>query len=116
MHELQVTKRILDIALEHAEGHQVRRIAVIHLRIGALSDLEDEWLQRYFDYLSRDTLAERARLAIERMPIVVRCSGCSKSFEVDRSALDAAACPGCGGSRCELVSGREYVVANMEVI
>ena len=116
MHELQVTKRILDIALEHAKGHQVRRIAVIHLRIGALSDLEDEWLQRYFDYLSRDTLAERARLAIERMPIVVRCSGCSKSFEVDRSALDAAACPGCGGSRCELVSGREYVVANMEVI
>ena len=116
MHELQVTKRILDIALEHAEGHQVRRIAVIHLRIGALSDLEDEWLQRYFDYLSRDTLAERARLAIERMPIVVRCSGCSKSFEVERSALDATACPGCGGSRCELVSGREYVVANMEVI
>ena len=116
MHELQVTKRILDIALGHAEGHQVRRIAVIHLRIGALSDLEDEWLQRYFDYLSRGTLAERARLAIERMPIVVRCSGCSKSFEVEKPALDAAACPGCGGSRCELVSGREYVVANMEVV
>ena len=75
MHELQVTKRILDIALGHAEGHQVRRIAVIHLRIGALSDLEDGWLQRYFDYLSRGTLADGARLAIERMPIVVRCSG-----------------------------------------
>ena len=116
MHELQVMKRILDIALEHAEGHQVRRIAVIHLRIGALSDLEDEWLQRYFDYLSRGTPAERARLAIERMPIVVRCSGCSKSFEVEKPALDAAACPSCGESRCELVSGREYVVANMEVV
>jgi hydrogenase nickel incorporation protein HypA/HybF len=116
MHELQVTKRILDIALQHAEGHQVRRIAVIHLRIGALSDLEDEWLQRYFDYLSRGTLAERARLAIERMPIVVRCSGCATSFEVEKPALDAAACPACGGSRCELVSGKEYVVANMEVV
>ncbi len=116
MHELQVTKRILDIALAHAEGQQVRRIAVIHLRIGALSDLEDEWLQRYFDYLSRGTLAERARLAIERMPIVVRCSGCCKSFEVEKAALDAVACPGCGGSRCQLISGREYVVANMEVV
>jgi len=116
MHELQVTKRILDIALGHAEGHQVRRIAVIHLRIGALSDLEDEWLQRYFDYLSRGTLAEKARLAIERMPIVVRCTSCSRSFEVEKEALDAAVCPGCGGSRCQLVSGREYVVANMEVI
>jgi hydrogenase nickel incorporation protein HypA/HybF len=116
MHELQVTKRILDIALAHAEGNRVREIAVIHLRIGALSDLEDEWLQRYFDYLSRDTLAEGARLAIERTPIVVRCSGCSGTFEVEADALDAAACPGCGGSRCELVSGREYVVAKMEVI
>jgi Zn finger protein HypA/HybF involved in hydrogenase expression len=43
MHELQVTKRILDIALGHAEGQQLRRIAVIHLRIGAPSDLEDIW-------------------------------------------------------------------------
>jgi hydrogenase nickel incorporation protein HypA/HybF len=116
MHELQVTKRILDIALGHAEGQQVRQIAVIHLRIGALSDLEGDWLQRYFTYISRGTLADGARLAIERMPIVVRCSGCSKSFEVEKPALDAAACPGCGGSRCELVSGREYVVANMEVV
>jgi hydrogenase nickel incorporation protein HypA/HybF len=116
MHELQVTKRILDIALAHTRGHQVRRIAVIHLRIGALSDLEDEWLQRYFDHLSHGTLAEGARLAIERMPIAVRCSDCAKPFEVEKSALEAAACPGCGGSRCELVSGKEYVVANMEVI
>lgn len=116
MHELQVTKRILDIALAHARGRRVRQIAVIHLRIGALSDLEDEWLQRYFDHLSRDTLAESARLAIERTPIVVRCSGCSDTFEVEKDALDAVACPGCGGSRCELVAGREYVVANMEVI
>ena len=78
MHELQVTKRILDIALGHADGHAVRRIAVIHLRIGALSDLEDEWLQRYFTYLSRGTLADEARLAIEWVPIVVRCSGCAR--------------------------------------
>ena len=43
MHELQVTRRILDIALRHADGQQVSRIAVIHLRIGAPSDLEDIW-------------------------------------------------------------------------
>jgi hydrogenase nickel incorporation protein HypA/HybF len=116
MHELQVTKRILDIALGHAEGQQVRHIAVIHLRIGALSDLEDDWLQRYFAYISSGTLADGTRLAIERMPIVVRCSGCSESFGVEKGALDAASCPGCGGLRCELVSGREYVVANIEVV
>ncbi len=116
MHELQVTERILDIALSHVAGHEVSRILVIHLRIGKLSDLEDEWIQRYFDYLSRGTLAENARLAIERAPIVLCCDSCSHSFEVKREDLGEAGCPECGDSRCQLVSGREYYVENMEVV
>ena len=44
MHELQVTERILEVALEHASRHEVTRIVAVHLRVGELSDLEDEWL------------------------------------------------------------------------
>jgi len=116
MHELQVTERILQIALRHAAKHGARKILVIHLRIGELSDLEDEWIQHYFDYLSRDTPAANARLAIERAPIVLRCSSCSSSFQIEKRSLAEAACPTCGQPRCELVSGREYLVQNMEVI
>ena len=93
MHELQVTERILDIVLKHASGHDVSRIVVIHLRVGELSDLEDEWLQRYFDYLSKDTLAENARLAIEKAPIVMRCESCASSFELTKDELQKALAP-----------------------
>lgn len=116
MHELQVTERILDIVLKHAAGHDVSRIVQIHLRVGELSDLEDEWLQRYFDYLSRGTLAENARLAIERVPIVMRCESCTSSFELKKERLQDALCPDCGESRFRLVSGREYFVKNIEVV
>jgi hydrogenase nickel incorporation protein HypA/HybF len=116
MHELQVTERILKIVLKHAAGHDVSRIAVIHLRIGELSDLEDEWMQRYFDYLSRGTLAENAELAIERAPIVMSCDSCSHSFQVEKRELGTATCPECGESRFRLVSGREYFVKNIEVV
>jgi hydrogenase nickel incorporation protein HypA/HybF len=116
MHELPVTERILDVVLRHAAGHNVTRITVIHLRIGGLSDLEDEWVQHYFDYLSRGTLAENARLAIQRSPIVLRCESCNRSFEVQKSDLPMLNCPECGHPRCRLVSGREYVVENMEVV
>jgi len=116
MHEVPVTQSILDIALRHAAGQRVRRIAVIHLRIGELSDLEDEWLQSYFEHLSRGTLAEQAKLAITRTPIVLRCRGCEHSFEVHREVLHDSNCPSCGEARCEFVSGREYVVASMEVM
>ncbi len=116
MHELPVTERILDIVLKHAGAADVTRIVRIHLRVGMLSDLEDAWIQRYFDYLSRGTLAERAELAITRAPIVVRCAACNGSFEVSTEALGHAACRSCGGSQLELISGRGYFIENMEVM
>lgn len=116
MHELQVTERILQVALEHASRYDVSRIVAVHLTVGELSDLEDEWLQHYFNYLSRGTLAENARLEIERSPIVMDCEACACSFEVDRQGIWDVACPACGESRCRLVSGRQYVVKNMEVL
>ena len=116
MHELQVTERILDVVLKHASGHDVSKIAVIHLRIGELSDLEDEWLQRYFDYLSKDTLAANARLEIEKAPIVMRCESCASSMEVKKDELQKIVCADCGESRFRLVSGREYFVKNIEVV
>ncbi len=58
MHELQVTERILDIVVKHAEANSVQKVLSIQLRIGELSDLENEWIQKYFDYLSKDTVAK----------------------------------------------------------
>ena len=115
MHELQVTERILDIAVKHAAGHDVSKIVRIGLKIGELSDLEDEWIQRYFDYLSRGTLAENAELVIERAPIVLACQACGSSFEIQEK-LGSPECPECAETKCQLVSGREYLVKNIEVI
>ena len=116
MHELQITERVLEVVLKHAAPQRVNRIVRIHLRIGALSDLEDEWIQHYFDYLSRGTVAENAQLAITRAPAVVRCRSCSCSLEVRREELGRAHCPECGATGLELVAGREYVIENMEVL
>ncbi len=116
MHKLQITERILDVVLKHALGRDVTKIVRIHLRIGELSDLEDEWIQHYFDYLSRGTPAENAQLAIRHAPIVLRCQSCAASFEIKREELGGARCPECGESGVELVSGREYLIENMEVL
>jgi hydrogenase nickel incorporation protein HypA/HybF len=116
MHELQITESILNIVLKHASGQDVSKIVRIHLKIGALSDLEDEWIQHYFNYLSRGTVAENAELAITRAPVVLCCQSCSCSFEIKREDLGHAQCPECGDSGLELVAGREYLIENMEVL
>lgn len=116
MHELQITERILEVVLQHTRGQDVSKIVRIHMKIGALSDLEPEWIQHYFDYLSRGTVAENAQLAIRRSPATMRCQSCSWSFEVEREELERARCPTCGDPGVELVAGRGYVIENMEVL
>ena len=115
MHELPITESILKIVLKHAEMNSARRVMVIHLQVGKLSDLEDDWIQRYFDYLSKGTLAEGAKLKIERTPIMVQCNACSTSYEADMARMSDLVCPACGEKGGTLLSGREYTIKEMEV-
>ena len=116
MHELPVTESILNIVLAHAEKNDVRRVMTIQLQVGRLSDLEDEWMQRYFDYVSKGTLAEGAKLQIERMPIRLECNACAESYTVDDARQIDTPCPHCGKKDTRLISGREYFIKNMEVM
>jgi hydrogenase nickel incorporation protein HypA/HybF len=115
MHELPITESILKIVLRHAKMNNVRKVVAIHLEVGKLSDLEDDWIQRYFDYLSKGTVAEGAKLRIERTPVVVRCDACSTSYEAEIARMGDLLCPACGGKGGTLLSGREYSIKEMEV-
>ena len=121
MHELAVTEDVLRIVLKHAESNNARKVVGVRLRIGELRDIVDEWMQRFFDYVSRGTIAEGAKLKIERSPIVFRCE-CEKTFampiEVFRESLKEKGeitCPRCKGINNDLCSGREFDIQGIEV-
>ena len=46
MHELPVTKSICDIVVRHAAVNGIAKVISVRLEIGALSDLQHEWVQR----------------------------------------------------------------------
>lgn len=116
MHELPVTERILDVVLSHAQKNNVQKIVSISLRVGELSDLEDEWIQHYFSYLAKESVAAEAKLKIERVPVVMACNNCSHSFQIDIKEMKEIECPECKSKTCTIVSGKEYYIKDMEVI
>lgn len=114
MHELPVTEKILDIALKHAEKNDAKKIFSITLRVGGLTDLKDEWLQHYFDYLSKETIADEAELIIIPGEIRLRCGECKTLIETDKSDLEDQKCPHCGATEgFSILSGREYFIEEM---
>jgi hydrogenase nickel incorporation protein HypA/HybF len=116
MHELPIINSIHTIVVKHALANQVRKVVVVHLAVGALSDLEEDFMQQYFDHVSKGSVAEGAKLVIERIPAVMRCSDCGASYEINLRDDRKLNCPKCGGEKCTLISGREYHIKNMEVL
>ncbi len=116
MHELPVMNSILDIVIKHAKMNNVKKIIKIHLKVGVLSDLEDKWMQQYFDYVAKESVAEGAMLEIERVPAKMKCNACSFEFEPDMKKEEKIVCPECGNEKCNLIAGNKYSIANMEVI
>jgi hydrogenase nickel incorporation protein HypA/HybF len=114
VHELVVTKCIHQIVIRHALKNNVNRVVAVTLEIGALSDLQNEWIQRYFDKLNKGTVAEGAKLKISRVPAVFRCHHCQETFEITSLLEEGISCPRCQRPDVSLISGREYHIRNME--
>jgi len=121
MHELSLTQNLVNIILKHAETNKASQVMRVSLKIGELRDIADEWMQRYFDYISRGTIAEGATLKIERSPIIFRCQ-CGETFSMNidtfRDAFKESgnmACPFCGGEKIVLDRGQEFYILGIEV-
>ncbi len=112
MHELSVTQSILDIALAHAQGAGASRILKVNLVIGELSGLVGEYIQFYFDFISRGTPAEGAELTFRHVPARFRCLECGAEYE---PAEDDWTCPECGALRPIAVGGKELLVESIDV-
>ena len=112
MHELGVTQNILQIALEHAEKAGARKICCINLMIGALSGIIHESVQFYFDFVSKETMAEGAHLVFKKLPVSFRCPSCGKEFALHG---DEWACPACQSPGPEILTGREFFMESIEV-
>ncbi len=119
MHELSVTQSVLDIALTHARQAGANRILRIHLTVGDLSGIVGESVQFYFDFVSRETLAEGAELIFRHVPAQFRCQACGAVYEPERRGTVSSrpdwTCPLCGELRPEIVGGRELSVESIEV-
>jgi hydrogenase nickel incorporation protein HypA/HybF len=80
-----------------------------------MRDVVEDWMQLYFDQASRGTLAEGARLDIQRIPITLQCKACNTEFTVTFKEVVKARCPKCGDAQNIMKTGKEFCVEGIEV-
>lgn len=115
MHELAVSKSILQLVLRHAEASGAKEVLNIYLVVGEMRNIEESWIQRYFGYISVGTAAEKAVIKVKKVPVVFLCGKCGKKFNTDIKEDKKILCPFCKSFNYDLVSGRELIVESVEV-
>ncbi len=110
MHELGITRSIVAICEEQAEG---RRVEVVRLEIGRLSGVMPDAIRFCFDLVAEGTAVEGATLEIEEVRGLGRCRVCKQEV-----ALEApfGTCQNCDGRDIECVAGQELRIREMEVV
>lgn len=112
MHELGITQGILDIAVEKAGEAGSHRVTDIYLVIGDASSIIDDCVQFCFDFVSKDTIAEGAKLHFNRIPLEVRCRNCDNEFSPQKQAWE---CPRCKKWEVDIIRGKEFYMESIEV-
>jgi len=112
MHELGITQEILDMAIAKAREAESKKVLRIDLVIGAASSIIDDCVQFCFDFVSKDTIAEGARLNFLRMPLEMKCRNCSHVFNPEKESW---VCPQCQKWDVEIIRGTEFYMESIEV-
>ena len=110
MHELSITRSIVEACSERARGARVLRVT---LEVGTLSCIMPDALRFCFDVCTRGTPLDGSRLEIFSVPGRARCRECGAELEL-KSLLDA--CP-CGAFDLDVrQDGEGLIIKSMEVV
>ncbi|HXO01024.1 MAG TPA: hydrogenase maturation nickel metallochaperone HypA [Stellaceae bacterium] len=108
MHELAITRNIVAIVGDAAQGRRVTRVT---LEIGKLSGVMADAVAFCFDVVAAETPLAGARLDIRQIDGLARCRDCGEEFG---AATLFAPCR-CGSRSCERVAGEELNIKAIEV-
>ena len=108
MHELSLSRAILDTATRHAGG---RRVVLVGVTIGALRQVVAQSLTFNFEIVSQGTVCEGALLRARLVPARLRCA-CEQEWQLEEPSFR---CPRCGGGQVSVLDGDQLSVDCIEV-
>jgi hydrogenase nickel incorporation protein HypA/HybF len=112
MHEVGIAASILESVETEARRRPEARFAAVGVRVGELSNVDQDALAFAFEALTRKTSLENLKLAVEWCPRRQKCLDCNVEFAVKEFDLT---CPKCGGNKTSCIGGTELDIAYLEL-
>ena len=112
MHEFSIAVNIIEIAEAEAVKAGADNITELVLDIGTLAGIEFDALDTAMEMAVQQTMLEKSRIIVNRIPAKAICKECKKEFEL-KQLYDA--CPDCQSPFHEIQSGQELRIKSLVV-
>ena len=112
MHELAVCQSLMEQIEDIAQERDAKSVLSIVVGMGPLSGVEAQLLKNAYPIASAGTIAEKAELIIENLPVRVKCNQCGSESDALPNKL---ICKQCGDWKTELISGDELLLMSVEL-
>ena len=114
MHEMSYMIKFINMAEEAAAEHPEAKISSISVKVGEMTGVLPEYLEKYFPEAAAGTGCEGASLYVDYVPVRVRCKGCGSEYHPSKD--NDYRCPGCKSIDAEYLCGRELSLESISLI
>lgn len=111
MHELKIAEELIGIITQVAETENLKKITKVNIQFGKMIMIVPDVFRFVFDCAVKGTIAKKAKLHLEILPVKFACNKCKEETEIDDLIF---VCPYCGSNDLELIQGRETIIESIE--
>ena len=112
MHELEITRSLVSIALEEAKKANAQKLTSVSVVLGEMCGAVDQSVEFYFELMMKNTIGEGAKINFRKVPMVAKCCKCGNTVNPKDIFWE---CDKCHSMEIEMISGKELYIESIEV-
>lgn len=111
MHEIRIAEDLSAIVLQAARKENLIRVTKVNISFGQLVQIVPDIFEFAFREIVRDTIACKAVVVIEIVPVKMECNSCGSDFNLTENYF---ACNVCGSTDLNIIHGKELFIKSIE--
>ncbi len=112
MHEYSIVGALIESCEENARENGSAKITKVVVKIGVMSGVEPELLERAFETFKENSICDGAEFIMNIQPVVIVCNLCQKKSTLTKNEYF---CPHCQSVEIEVVDGEEIYLMQLEL-
>lgn len=126
MHDFSISQQMATQVIKKAHEGRASDVLEVRIKIGELTHLNPEQISFWLKQLFKGTLAQTAKITVEKMPLVIECRECHYQGPAEKEKVGeddlyyfpfspSFRCPVCESSEVELKAGKECVLEKIKI-